>query len=178
MATEKFIVKSELGKHLQEVLKDIPSEYLLVDIASQTLAHIKNGKMHKKYAVSTSKFGIGNQEGSFKTPLGIHRIREKIGHGAPEGRIFLGREDTGGNWQKQDDEENMILTRILRLEGLEEGVNMGGDIDSYERYIYIHGTNREDKIGTPTSHGCVCMKNRDVIDLFDQAEEGTIVIIS
>jgi lipoprotein-anchoring transpeptidase ErfK/SrfK len=74
-------------------------------------------------------------------------------------------------------EENLILTRILRLDGLEPGINKGEKIDSYARYIYIHGTNREDLIGKPMSHGCICMRNNDIIELFDSVEEGTLVII-
>ncbi len=178
MSEQKFKIKSELQKQLKKILNDIPDIYIFVDTKFQLLSLIKNNLVNKEYIISTSKFGIGNQEGSFKTPLGIHRVIEKIGQGAPLGRIFKSRNDTGENWHKQKDEENMILTRILRLEGLEPGVNKGTDIDSYERYIYIHGTNLEDQIGTPTSHGCICMKNNDVIKLFNKVEEGTVVIIN
>lgn len=178
MAKQKFIVKTELENRLIQIVNGIPEVYIVVDVESQILSHIKNGLIITNYSVSTSKFGVGNKQGSFKTPLGIHRIIEKIGDGAPAGRIFKSRRDTGKGWQKQENEENMILTRILRLEGLEPGVNRGGIVDSYERYIYIHGTNLEDKIGTPTSHGCICMKNNEIITLFEQIEEGTVVIIN
>jgi UDP-N-acetylmuramate--alanine ligase len=130
-----------------------------------------------QFAISTSRFGIGNQEGSFKTPDGIHRICEKIGAGAPLCRIFKDRCDTGFIWTPEINEGNLILTRILRLEGLEDGINKGAGIDSFERYIYIHGTNLEAYIGTPISHGCICMRNNDIIELFDIIEEGTIVYI-
>lgn len=134
--------------------------------------------VQKVYDISTSKYGIGNVENSNQTPLGIHRIANKIGDNAPPGRIFKSRIDTGIDWCEDLTEENMVLTRILRLQGLEPGVNNGPGIDSFERYIYIHGTNREDLIGTPMSHGCICMRNKEIIELYDSVEEGTIVIIS
>lgn len=111
------------------------------------------------------------------TPPGLHRVEEKIGHNAQPWTIFRSRENTGEIWRPGMDDENQILSRILRLRGLEEGINAGAGIDSYERYIYIHGTNHEEKIGTPMSHGCVCMKNDDIIRMFDIIEEGTLVYI-
>ncbi len=151
--------------------------YLVVSIETQTLLVCANGKEVERFAASTSRFGTGTRENSLKTPVGMHRIREKIGAGAPPGRIFRDREDTGEDWDHGRSEDNLILTRILRLEGLEVGINRGQDVDSYERYIYIHGTGREDLIGTPLSHGCVCLRNHDVIRLFDMVGEGTIVCI-
>jgi UDP-N-acetylmuramate--alanine ligase len=100
-----------------------------------------------------------------------------IGHNAPPGRIFKSRIDTGCNYNPDTREENLICTRILRLEGLQLGINKGPGIDSYERYIYIHGTNRENEIGTPISHGCICMKNADIIALFNIVKENTFVVI-
>jgi UDP-N-acetylmuramate--alanine ligase len=155
----------------------IPLRFLLVDTALQTLSVIENGEVIKQYPVSTSRYGIGNRENSLMTPCGVHRIAEKYGHGAPVGRVFRDRLDTGDTWKIGEAGENLILTRILRLEGLEDGVNRGAGIDSYERYIYIHGTNNEASIGRPASHGCVCMANLDVVELFDAAMEGTIVVI-
>jgi len=145
----------------------IPDIYLFVNIQSQTLSLVKHQVVSSVYPVSTSKYGTGNQKDSFKTPLGIHRIIEKIGAGSPPGRIFIDRKDTGKNWQNEITDENLIVTRILRLEGLEPDINRGENIDSYERYIYIHGTNKEELVGTPISHGCICMKNNDIIELFD-----------
>ena len=133
--------------------------------------------MARDYPASSSRLGVGIREDSLKTPPGIHRICEKIGAGAPVGRIFRDREDTGEDWDHTSDEENIILTRILRLEGLEPGVNKGKGIDTYERYVYIHGTNREQDIGTPFSHGCICMRNTDIVALFDMVPEGTILYI-
>ena len=156
---------------------DIPGRSLRVDTAAQKLHVLEGDRVIRSYNVSTSKYGVGNRENSFQTPPGVHRISEKIGDGAPAGRIFRDRLDTGVDWHRGVAGENLILTRILRLQGIEPGVNSGPGIDSYERYLYIHGTNREDLIGTPISHGCVCMRNEDIIELFDSVEEGTIVVI-
>jgi len=155
----------------------VPERYIVIDTSTQRLFIIKNGKIDKSYPVSTSLKGTGNREGSFQTPQGAHRICEKYGDGAPAGRIFRDRIDTGENWPIGLQGENLILTRILRLEGLEHGINKGPGIDSYDRYIYIHGTNNEDRIGEPNSQGCICMKNTDVIELFDSTEEGAVVFI-
>src|SRR5512146_488626 len=151
--------------------------YLVVSIEAQTLLVCRNDAVVERYDASTSRFGNGNREDSLKTPLGIHRIKEKFGAGAPPGRVFTDREDTGMDWDHSQTGDNLILTRILRLEGLEEGINKGPGVDSYERYIYIHGTGREDLVGTPLSHGCVCMRNLDVIRLFETVKEGTLVYI-
>ncbi len=151
--------------------------FLVVSIERQTLFVCSNDTIAERYNVSTSRFGNGNRENSLKTPLGIHRIREKYGAGAPPGRVFRDREDTGEDWDHSQTGDNLILTRILRLEGLEEGINKGPGVDSYERYIYIHGTGREDLVGTPLSHGCVCLRNHDIIRLFETVKEGTLVYI-
>jgi lipoprotein-anchoring transpeptidase ErfK/SrfK len=162
---------------LKQALGTVPGRFLLVDTSLQKLFVADNGALVKEYPVSTSLFGTGSAEGSFRTPKGVHRVKEKYGHGAPPGRVFRDRIDTGENWPVGAPGGNMILSRILRLEGCEDGVNRGPGIDSYERYIYIHGTNNEAAIGAPASHGCVCMKNSDVIELFDDITEGTIVLI-
>jgi UDP-N-acetylmuramate--alanine ligase len=160
-----------------QFLTDRGELFLVVSIETQTLLVCRNDAIVERYDASSSRFGNGNRENSLKTPLGLHRIKEKFGAGAPPGRIFRDREDTGIDWDGKSPEENLILTRILRLEGLEEGINKGAGVDSYERYIYIHGTGREDLIGTPLSHGCVCLRNRDIIRLFDTVREGTVVYI-
>jgi UDP-N-acetylmuramate--alanine ligase len=151
--------------------------YVIVSIDTQTLLLCTNDTVVERYDCSTSRFGNGNRENSLKTPLGLHRIKEKYGNGAPPGRVFRDREDTGEEWDHKQNGDNLILTRILRLEGLEDGINRGAGVDSYERYIYIHGTGREDLIGTPLSHGCVCLRNLDVIRLFETVKEGTLVYI-
>ena len=154
-----------------------PENFVTVDTTDQLLYLFNFAGPVGTFTISTSRFGIGNREGSFKTPLGMHRIVEKIGFGAPAGRIFRDRRDTGTDWHPGLTEENLILTRILRLEGLEEGINRGPGIDSFERCIYIHGTNKESLIGTPFTHGCVCMSNADIITLFETVEERAIVVI-
>ncbi len=164
-------------RKLRPLLADPGEPYLVVSVERQTLSLCAGDAVVERYDCSTSRFGLGNRENSLKTPLGLHRIKEKYGAGAPAGRVFRDREDTGEDWDHRRNGDNLILTRILRLEGLEEEINKGPGIDSYERYIYIHGTGREDLIGTPLSHGCVCMRNSDVIRLFDRAPEGMLVYI-
>jgi UDP-N-acetylmuramate--alanine ligase len=164
-------------KKLRNFLTGPEEPFLVVSIETQTLLVCRNDTIVERYDASTSRFGNGNRENSLKTPLGLHRITEKFGHGAPAGRVFRDREDTGEDWDHSENGDNLILTRILRLEGIEEGINKGAGVDSYERYIYIHGTGREDLIGTPLSHGCVCLRNLDVIRLFDSVKEGTLVYI-
>ncbi len=158
-------------------LDDPGDDYLVQSIENQTLYVCRRGVIDKEYKASTSVFGCGTRENSYKTPLGIHRIRDKIGAGAPPGRIFKGRIDTGVDWDGHSGEENLILTRILRLEGMEDGINRGSGVDSYGRYIYIHGTNREDMLGTPLSHGCIALGNNDIIELFDIVREGTLLYV-
>ena len=166
-------VYKKLGQFLIE-----PRElFLVVSIETQTLLVCVNDTIIDRYDASSSRFGNGIRENSLKTPLGIHRIKEKFGAGAPAGRIFKDRIDTGIDWDRRSTEDNLILTRILRLEGLEEGINKGAGVDSYERYIYIHGTSQEEFIGAPLSHGCVCLRNLDIIRLFEIVKEGTLVYI-
>lgn len=136
----------------------------------------------RQYPVSTAANGAGEQNGSYCTPRGRHRIAEKIGAGEALYSAFKSRQPTGEIWTPALDAEqpgrDWILTRILWLEGLEPGRNQGGTVDSHARYIYIHGTNEEHRIGTPASHGCVRMRNPDVAELFDLVEVGTEVRIS
>jgi len=168
---------NHIYKKVRKLLADPQELFLVVSIEQQTLFVCSNNAIVERYNASTSRFGNGNRENSLKTPLGVHRIKEKYGANAPAGRIFRDREDTGEDWDHKQNGDNLILTRILRLEGLEQGINKGGGVDSYERYIYIHGTGREDLIGTPLSHGCVVLRNHDVIRLFDRVKEGTLVYI-
>ena len=133
------------------------------------------------YPVSTSLYGAGNQKDSYQTPLGLHCIKEKIGDDMPENEVFIGRQPQG----LLDDliannvglSEDVITSRILWLDGLQPGINKEGDVDSYDRYIYIHGTVDEESIGSPASHGCIRMRNRDVIDLYDRVDIGCAVKI-
>ncbi len=162
---------------LRKFLTDPGEIYLVQSIETQTLLVCEKETVIERYDASTSRFGNGIRENSCKTPLGVHRIREKIGYGAPLGRIFKERRDTGIDWDGGPTDDNLILTRILRLEGLEEGINKGAGVDSYERCIYIHGTNREDLVGTPLSHGCIALRNQDILRLFERVREGTLVCI-
>lgn len=135
----------------------------------------------RQYPISTAANGLGEANGSHCTPRGRHRIAEKIGAFAPLCSAFKSRQPTGEVWTPELDAEfpgrDWILTRILWLEGLEPGKNKGGSVDSHNRYIYIHGTNEEHKLGTPASHGCIRMKNADIAELFDLVKEGTEVRI-
>jgi UDP-N-acetylmuramate--alanine ligase len=168
---------SRIYEKVRKFLSDPQDLFLVVSIEAQTLLVCVKDTVVERYDASTSRYGNGNRENSLKTPLGIHRIREKFGAGAPAGRVFRDREHTGEDWDHRQTGDNLILTRIMWLEGLEQGINKGTGVDSYERYIYIHGTGREDLIGTPLSHGCVCLRNLDVIRLFETVREGTLVYI-
>lgn len=134
-----------------------------------------------EYPVSTSMYGAGNKEGSFQTPLGHHQVCEKIGESMAEDEVFIGRQPQGrlADLKAMGKElpDDIITARILRLSGMEEGINKGAGIDSYERYIYIHGTDDEVHISQPVSHGCVRMKNKDIIELFKKVDLNTDVWI-
>lgn len=148
-----------------------------VKISKQKLYLISGDKVIKDYPISTSKYGMGNKIGSNKTPLGLHRIVSKIGRNASFGAIFKRRRDTGKIARINRDSGDFITTRILRLEGLQRGVNKGKDIDSFRRYIYIHGTPEENLIGKPVSHGCIRMKNSDIMRLYSLVKRNTRVEI-
>ena len=156
-------------------------ELIVVDIATQQLFFLKKGKIDEIYSVSTSVYGTGSKVNSFKTPLGRHKISEKIGEGLPEGAILKGRRWTGAiaNIIKEpiDTDFDVVTSRILWLTGLEEGKNLGSGVDSKSRYIYIHGTAEEGLIGKPASDGCVRMHNSDVISLFNTVNVDTEVWI-
>jgi L,D-transpeptidase YbiS len=134
-----------------------------------------------EYSISTSKLGIGQQKGSNQTPLGWHQIRAKIGYGQPENTVFIGRRPTGEIYSsalaEQFPKRDWILTRILWLSGCEIGHNRFGNVDSMQRYIYIHGTPDTEPMGVAESHGCVRMRNSDVIKLFDALSVGTSIWI-
>jgi L,D-transpeptidase YbiS len=132
--------------------------------------------LEKRYRISTSRFGIGQVEGSNCTPLGLHRVVEKIGGGCPAGTVFQGRRPIGYTWRGLPGAK--ITTRILWLEGLEPGFNRGGRLDSHARYIYIHGTGDQISIGKPASCGCIHLADADLIPLFDLLPGGTLVWIS
>ncbi len=136
--------------------------------------------LRKSYTISTSLRPPSNIKDSLGTPTGLHEIAEKIGAGSPPGIVFRGRVSTGRHFSEFDPAEqakNLITTRIMWLRGIEAGVNVGGQVDSYQRYIYIHGTNREDRLGSPASSGCVQMSNLEVIELYEWTRVGDLVWI-
>ena len=133
---------------------------------------------NRSYPVSTAANGLGNRVDSYKTPFGIHRIRQKIGGGEPPGMVFESREPVGRvARQMNNQDEDEITSRILWLDGMEQGINQGGVYDTYSRYIYIHGTSDEKRIGQPVSAGCIRMKNEDVIELFEDVLVNDLVLI-
>jgi hypothetical protein len=148
---------------------------LVVSIARQRLGVFEAGRSVREFDVSTSEKPPSNIAGSLGTPRGLHAICEKIGAGAPRGMVFRGRVATGKFfWETEAPagRGNLITTRILRLRGLEPGVNAGSDRDTFARLVYVHGTNCEARVGTPQSHGCVLLRNADIEALFDMTEVG------
>lgn len=141
----------------------------------------EQGEILATYRCSTSARPPSCLNESLGTPWGLHEIAEKIGNDLPSGAILKGRVFTGQTLDDLSHEErlaeNLITSRILWLRGLEEGLNAGEGRDSHDRYIYLHGTNREDCLGTPQSHGCVLLANADIIDLFERVDRGDFVWI-
>ncbi len=179
MKNKNILVSEDLLRRASEILGEPPERYLFISIPAQTLTLNTGNMIKKRFSVSTGAKGRGAENGSNRTPTGVFRIGGMIGEGAPAGRIFKGREDTGEDWDGVSLETNLILSRIIRLEGLEPGINRGGNVDTWNRYIYIHGTNREDAVGRePVSKGCICMKNQDVIDLYSEVTENSVVFIN
>lgn len=153
-----------------------------VSIARQTLdLYAADGACIRRYPISTAANGPGEEQGSHRTPLGRHRIRAKIGAGATPRAVFRGRRPTGEIWTQEfaaaHPDRDWILSRILWLCGCEPGRNRLGNVDSMRRYIYIHGTGDDQPMGVARSHGCIRMRNSDVIELFDLVSVGTIVDI-
>ena len=154
----------------------IAAENLLyVDIENQSLIYLKKGSIQKIYTISSSSYGTGSKENSYKTPLGKHEIYKKIGGNLPENAILKGRVWNGAIAdvikEPIDTDFDHVTSRILWLDGLEIGKNKGKGIDSRKRFIYIHGTAEEGLIGKPASDGCIRMYNKDVIELFDLVDE-------
>lgn len=155
--------------------------YLHVIPKCQLLRLMINGQEKKSYVISTAKNGLGEKKNSEKTPRGWHIIRAKIGHGVPENTVFVGRRPTGEIYSKLLSEKfknrDWILTRILWLSGLEVGFNRLGSYDTMQRYIYLHGAPDSTKFGIPTSHGCIKMRNSEIIELFSTIDVGTKIFI-
>ena len=156
---------------------------LHVSVAKQQLAVFDDdGKVLREYPVSTAKAGVGEISGSYQTPRGRHIIRAKIGAGQPENTVFVRRRPTGEIWTPALYEEfpgrDWILTRILWLSGTEPGCNRLGCVDTMRRYVYIHGSPDSAEMGVPGSHGCVRMRNADIVELFDRVPCYSEVLIT
>jgi len=145
-----------------------------ISVARQQMCVAMDGRTVATCPVSTARAGIGGEAGSGKTPPGWHRVCARFGAKAALGQVFVSRRPVRGqtlrpaDWRAGGDAD-LILSRILWLDGLEPGINKGGSVDSRERYIYLHGTNQEELLGTPASHGCIRLANRDIADLFELA---------
>ncbi len=156
--------------------------HLTVHIATQQMILHEDNGQKRTYPVSTASKGTGQREGSWQTPLGRHEIKEKIGVNCAVNSVFVARRFTGEIYSPElcarfPERNDWILTRILWLSGLEPGFNLNGDVDTASRYIYIHGTPDTAQMGQPDSHGCIRMRNVDIIDLFDRVNEGIVVTI-
>lgn len=156
---------------------------LLISIARQHLALVDDdGRALREYSVSTAKAGVGEESGSYRTPRGRHIVRAKIGAGCAENTVFVRRRPTGEIWTPelyaQHPGRDWILTRILWLSGCEPGRNRLGKVDTMRRYVYIHGCPDSAEMGKPGSHGCIRMRNADIIELFDLVPAYTPVEIS
>jgi len=152
---------------------------LIVSIASQEMALLNDGEIVRIFRISTSKKAPSCLADSYGTPLGLHKLADFIGSEAPVGMVFKGRMPTKHYTQYTPEEQfsNLITSRIIRLQGLEAGKNTGEGCDTYARYVYIHGTNHEDRIGEPFSGGCIEMLNSDVVELFEMVEPGDLLSI-
>ena len=152
-----------------------------ISISSQTLWLKSGNKIIKNYSVSTARNGPGEEQDSECTPRGVHVIAEKIGAGCEPDTVFVGRRPTGEIYtpelRQRFPERDWIVTRILWLKGCEPGVNQGAEVDTYRRYIYIHGAPDDVPMGRPGSRGCIRLCNRDMIELFDLSDVGMAVSV-
>jgi L,D-transpeptidase YbiS len=155
---------------------------ITVDLARQQLHWRGTGGDERQFSVSTAVNGPGQREGSGGTPLGRHVVRARIGAGLASGAVLVGRRPTGEIWtpdlHARYPERDWILTRILWLSGCEPGFNRLGNVDSMRRYIYIHGTPDIEPMGVAQSHGCVRMRNQDILWLFERVDAGTPVLLT
>ncbi len=156
--------------------------WLSIDIGMQRLTLLEGRRPRRQWSVSTALRGPGEQVDSGCTPRGEHRVRIKIGDSCPSGTVFVARRPTGEIYSQalaaQQPQRDWILSRVIWLSGTESGFNRGGHRDTLRRFIYIHGCPDSAPMGVPLSHGCVRMRNADVIELFDLVEAGTRVLIT
>lgn len=184
-----FFIFTSLTSNFEEIKKFCSKNYgteklndiIYVSVSEQKLYYYKDGSLVKTYPISTSKYGIGSKANSLQTPLGLHYIREKSGSGTPLGGILINGKYNGSIAAIEKDAKSIgsddVTTRVLWLMGCEHGNNRGKGKDSYDRKIYIHGTPEEGLIGKPASHGCIRMKNSDVIELYNKVNLGLYVLI-
>lgn len=157
----------------KEETKPLHAAQVVVSVAQQKIAvYGGDGKATKSFPVSTSKFGLGDKPGTYSTPLGLHEVVAKVGHGARSGTVYKGRQPTGEVIKPGTPGRDPIVSRIMWLRGME-----AQNKNAYRRCIYIHGTADEVNIGKPVSYGCVRMKSQDVIELFDRVGIGSRVLI-
>lgn len=172
---------NRVEKNQITIMQDKTKYLIEISVPQQKLTLSENGKVLASYDVSTARNGVGEMINSECTPRGRHVISEKIGDECEVNTVFVGRKPTGecytAGLREQNPERDWILTRILRLQGIEEGVNKGGNVDTHARMIYIHGSPDDVPMGLPGSHGCIRMHNLDLIQLFDKVSTGTEVII-
>lgn len=166
---------------MSDINKNKSDKMIDIDINKQELYLLQGETLIASYSVSTAKNGSGQLNGSECTPLGLHCVESKIGADAEENAVFIGRQETGEIFSEELKENNperdWILSRILWLSGLESGKNRGGEVDTMRRYIYIHGCPDSDSFAEPSSHGCVKMRNKDILELFNNVDEGMRVLI-
>jgi len=170
-----------VGSGKSTLQPEMPERSIRISLASQRLDLLEDGALLRTFPVSTARNGASERDGSEGTPRGAHEVHQKIGGEMPLGTVFVGRAPTGERCTPDafaaEPGRDWILTRILWLGGLEPGRNRGADVDTLARYIYIHGCPDELPVGAPGSHGCVRMRNADVVELFDLVETGTRVVI-
>ncbi|HSC82838.1 MAG TPA: L,D-transpeptidase [Pseudomonas sp.] len=158
-----------------------PLDFLHISVADQCLYGFADGQLQLRMAVSTALNGVGERSGSNCTPRGRHQVRAKIGEGLPSGAVLRGRRWTGEVWSPELDQQfpgrDWILTRILWLSGCEPGVNRLGAVDTFRRYIYLHGTPEREPLGVPLSHGCVRLHSADLLQLFPRVPLHCAVLI-
>ena len=175
----KQVLADFLIEWMQARYPTAPSEgcVLYVSARSQRMYFVREGVLEGEYVISTARNGLGEKRNSGQTPQGLHRVASKIGAGVPVFGIFKARQYTGEIAQPDSNGGDLITSRILWLDGMEPGVNAGPGQDSMERGIYIHGTADVISLGSPSSHGCIRMRNSDIIRLFDKVPVGTLVVI-
>ncbi len=163
-------------------LSIIPTKWsIIISTKKQSLFLAKDNILEKSYSVSTSTNPPSCIENSYGTPNGLHFACELIGENAEEGMVFKGRVPTGQKyWEcsSEDQVKSLITTRIIRLKGLERDLNLGENHDTFDRYVYIHGTNHENKIGKPASIGCIHLNNKEMLEIFEKTPINSHVYIS